>query len=165
MSIEEKIKRAAVEKLKKLFKQLRLIKKIAGHEARLELARQEIAERWNGTPPYDVERRIECIDKMMPDSHKRETSREIAVLLGEVEGRLMVDYAVSGEKSLRGASEGGDERNKEYQVTRLLYQSEVDRLHKANSNLSWEDIKKLTAAKFNVCSKTIYRHATNPKKK
>lgn len=91
----------------KLINVLRQIKKVSGHEARLEQAKQEIAERWNGTPPDGVGWRIEDIEKMMPDRHKRETSREIAVLLGEIEGRLMVDYAIRGRNYADTPESGG----------------------------------------------------------
>jgi hypothetical protein len=146
----------------KLLKQLRLIKKIAGHEARLEQARQEIAERWNGKPPDDIEWRVENIDKMMPDSHKRETSREIAVLLGEVEGRLMVDYAITGEKVLKGASDGG-KKTALWKARAPEMQSVINEIYAKHQKWTYEEIKR-HANKQGYPLSALKRYTNNPKK-
>jgi hypothetical protein len=147
----------------KLLKRLRLIKKIAGHEARLAQARHEIAERWNGKPPDDIEWRVENIDKMMPDRHKRETSREIAVLLGEVEGRLMVDYAIIGEKVRKGASDGG-KRTAKWKDRAPEMQSVINEIYAKHPKWTYEDIKRHAKKIQGYPLSALKRYTNNPKK-
>lgn len=138
-----------------LIKALRQIKKLAGHEARLNAAKQEIAERWSGVPPDAVGWRIESVEKMMPDSHKRETSMEIAVLLGEIEGRLMVDDSIRGRNYEKAPKNGGLATAELRRNEKLSRADEAGRIWDSLKTVSERNRAAIIAKRMNIESRTV----------
>jgi len=150
----------------KLIKQLRLIKKIAGPEARLERIKSEIIDRWGSNPPDNIRQRVDYIEAKMPMGHARETATEIRATLAEVESLLLIDDAIRGRGQLAGASDGGKERAKKHGFKHRAeeLQREVNDLHCKNRHLSYAQIQERVAITFNCSASTVKNYTKNPNK-
>ena len=84
----------------------------------------------------------------------------------QVKGELVEikPHAERGLAIVAGASGGGDAKNREYQEMRKHYQPFINALLKQNPHLSYADLKRKAADRFQVSESTIKNHTTNPKR-
>ncbi|GEM_PF-4183326 len=83
-------------------------------------------------------------------------------------GEALAKSTMRGRKVLKGAAKGheathGDAQQKAEEWCK--YQAEVDRLAHENPRLSFIEMKRKAARKFDVSESTIKRHTQNPKRK
>ncbi|KGD62814.1 hypothetical protein T9A_00134 [Alcanivorax jadensis T9] len=68
-----------------------------------------------------------------------------------------------GEKQIESSSRGGDAAAERHRKKWPEYQSHIDNLYAENPRLSYADLQRKAAIKFEVSEKTIKRHTTNPR--
>ncbi len=130
---------------------LSLIKKIAGHEARLATIKAEIVAQFGTNPPDNIAWRINKIELAMPRKVERAVSEQIRLLITEVETLLLFADAVRGGQSRSGASAGGKLRRDSKRKTAGL----DDRDAKIVKQRGNGELLKTIAARHGICSRTV----------
>lgn len=103
------------------------------------------------------------------DPHLRLRGKQLLAMASEDHAQTTEDLYTAlpdmhrGRKALGGAKSGGDAAAEPHRQKWPEYQDYVNTLHGKNPRLSYADIKRRAATKFQVSEKTIHRHTTNPK--
>ena len=138
----------------------------ASPEGRLQRHR----EVWGNDPPPDVASRLSIVITMLEESGGRASSAAM-LILAELDHRRTAQNWTTCPDTVRGArvqhaaSEGGktvaDPRREEW----AAYQAYIDAEYSKNPRLSYGDLQRRAAKKFDCSIKTIARRTTNPRKK